>query len=93
MKLDDLLKKLKKIVGADWVRTDDLTRYYYGADIITYLGQGAIYPENHPLLVVYPDSAKDVQAVVRLVQKHDIPLYAIGGGTVMLIGFIRTRLT
>ncbi len=67
MKLDDLLKKLKRIVGADWVRTDDLTRYYYGADIITYLGQGAIYPENHPLLVVYPGSAKDVQAVVRLV--------------------------
>ena len=88
MKLDDLAKRLKSIVGADWVRADDLTRYYYGADVATYLGQEAIYPENHPLLVVYPGSAKDVQAVVRLVQKHDIPLYAIGGGTVMLIGSI-----
>jgi FAD/FMN-containing dehydrogenase len=91
MKLDDLVKKLNRIVGAAWVRTDDLTRYYYGADVATYLGQGAIYPENHPLLVVFPGSAKDVQGVVRLVQKHDIPLYAIGGGTVLLIGSIPAK--
>jgi len=42
MKRADLVKKLKKIVGTQWVRTDDLTRYYYGADIATYLGQGAM---------------------------------------------------
>lgn len=88
MKMNDLVKKLKRIVGADWVRKDDLTKYYYSVDIATHFGQGAIYPENHPLLVVYPGSAKDVQEVVRLAQKHDIPLYAIGGGTVLLIGSI-----
>jgi FAD/FMN-containing dehydrogenase len=37
---------------------------------------------------VYPGSAKDVQQVVRLAQKHNIPLYAVGGGTVILIGSI-----
>jgi hypothetical protein len=86
MKHADVLRKLKSIVGGDWVRTDDLTRYYYGADIATYLGQGAIYPENHPLFVVYPRSAQDIQKVVKLAQKHTIPLYAVGGGTVLLIG-------
>jgi len=52
MKHAGVLRKLQSIVGPDWVRTDELTRYYYGADIATYLGQGAIYPENHPLFVV-----------------------------------------
>lgn len=88
MKMNDLVKKLKGMVGADWVRRDDLTRYYYGADIITHFGRGLIYPENYPLLVVYPGSARDVQEVVRLAQKHDTPLYAIGGGTALLIGSI-----
>jgi len=88
MKLSNLEKKLKKIVGADWVRTDDLTRYYYSVDVLTHFGQGSIYPEYRPLFVVYPASTKDVQAVVTLAQKHDTPVYAIGGGTVILIGSI-----
>ena len=91
MKRDALLKKLKSIVGADWVRTDDLTRYYYGADIATYLGQGAIYPENHPLFVVYPASTQDIQKVVKVAQRGGIPLYAIGGGTVLLMGSMPAR--
>lgn len=88
MKVNDLVKKLKRILGADWVRTDVLSRYYYGVDVITHFSQGSIYPENHPLLIVYPGSAKDVQGVIKVSQKHDIPLYAIGGGTVLLIGSI-----
>lgn len=76
MKVNDLVKKLKRILGADWVRTDVLSRYYYGVDVITHFSQGSIYPENHPLLIVYPGSAKDVQGVIKVSQKHDIPLYA-----------------
>ena len=88
MKKSDLIAKLKRIVGADWVRTDDLTRYHFGSDVITHFGQGALYPENHPVVVVMPESAKDIQSVINLAKNNNIPLYAIGGGTVLLIGSI-----
>jgi hypothetical protein len=88
MKAGTLVKKLKGIVGADWVRSDTLSRYYYGCDVVTHFGQGAIYPENHPLVIVYPGSAKQIQSVLNLARKNNIPLYAIGGGTVLLIGSI-----
>ncbi|MCX8044499.1 MAG: FAD-binding oxidoreductase [Desulfobacterota bacterium] len=88
MKTQDIIKNLKKIVGADWVRTDDLSRYHFGSDVLTYFGQGALYPENHPLMIVMPESTKHVQAVIRFAGKNNIPLYAIGGGTVLLIGSI-----
>jgi FAD/FMN-containing dehydrogenase len=86
--MNTIIKKLQKIVGAEWVRSDSLTQYFYGADVLTYFGQGALYPENHPLAVVYPASTKEVQAVVNLARKEKAPLYAVGGGTVLLIGSI-----
>ena len=88
MKKNDLITKLKRIVGADWVRTDDLTKYHFGSDVLTHFGQGALYPEHHPMVVVMPESAKDIQAVINLAKNNNIPLYAIGGGTVLLIGSI-----
>ena len=48
MKKDAIIKKLAKIVGADWVRTDDLSRYHFGNDVLTHFGQGALYPDNKP---------------------------------------------
>ncbi len=88
MKKSDLLKKLKRIVGSEWVREDDLTKFHFGADVLTHFGQGALYPENHPLMVVFPETNKHIQAVVKLAEQNKIPLYAIGGGTVLLIGSI-----
>ncbi len=88
MKKADIIKRLKRIVGAEWVRTDALTRYHFGSDVLTHFGQGALYPENHPLVVVMPESVKDIQAIVRLAGSNNIPLYAVGGGTVLLIGSI-----
>ena len=82
------MKRLKRIVGAEWVRIDKLSKYYYGSDVMTYFGQGALYPENHPLVIIYPKSVKDIQSVIRLAKKNNIPLYAIGAGTVLLIGSI-----
>ncbi len=40
------------------------------------------------MAVVYPGSTKDVQAVVNLARREKIALYAVGGGTVLLIGSI-----
>ena len=73
MKAQDVIKGLKKIVGADWVRTDELSRFHNGADVLTHFGQGAMYPENHPLAVVMPGSTKDVQSVVRFAGKNNVP--------------------
>jgi FAD/FMN-containing dehydrogenase len=81
-----VINQLKKIVGREWVRTDVLSGYYYGADVLTYFGQGALYPETHPMAVVYPGSVKEIQAIVNLVRKSDLPLYPVGGGTVLLVG-------
>ncbi len=88
MKKEELMKRLKKIVGADWVRSDELSRFHFGCDVMTHFGQGALYPENHPLMVVFPENVKHIQAVMRLANKNKIPVYAVGGGTVLLIGSI-----
>jgi len=87
-KMKNIVDKLKKIVGAEWVRTDALTRYYYASDVMTHFGQGALYPENRPLAVVYPDSPQQIQAIVNLARENDIPIYPVGGGTVLLVGSI-----
>ena len=86
--MENITSKLKKIVGAEWVRTDPHTKYYYASDVMTYFGQGALYPENLPLAVVYPGSTKEIQSIVNLARKNAIPLYPVGGGTVLLIGSI-----
>jgi len=86
--MKNIVDKLKKIVGAEWVRTDALTRYYYASDVMTHFGQGALYPENRPLAVVYPDSPQQIQAIVNLARENDIPIYPVGGGTVLLVGSI-----
>ena len=83
-----IITKLKKVVGAEWVRNDSLTRYYHASDVMTHFGQGALYPENLPLAIVYPGSTKEVQAIVNLARKNDIPIYPVGGGTVLLVGSI-----
>ena len=88
MKKDAIIKKIAKIVGADWVRTDDLSRYHFGTDVLTHFGQGAMYPDNKPMVIVFPGSTSDVQKVIKLANENKIGLYAIGGGTVLLIGSI-----
>jgi len=91
MKKEGIVAKLKKIMGPAWVRDDDLTRYYYGSDVLTYFARGNIYPENHPLVVVYPESAGQIQKVLKLASSHRLPVYAVGGGTILLIGSMPGR--
>ncbi len=83
-----IVKKLKSIVGAEWVRTDRLTRFHYSNDVVTYISSGKMYAPNPPLVIVFPASTKDIQSILRLASKNNVPLYAIGGGTVLLIGSV-----
>ena len=73
-----VIRKIERIVGKVWVRTDDLTRYSYGYDVITYFSKGAVYPENHPLAVVYPGSTREVQAVVTIAENCGFRLKSAG---------------
>jgi hypothetical protein len=86
--LNQIIKKLENIVGSEWVRTDRLTRYHYSNDVVTHISSGKMYAPNPPLVIVFPGSTKDVQSILRLASKNNIPLYAIGGGTVLLIGSV-----
>jgi FAD/FMN-containing dehydrogenase len=86
--MSGIVDRLKRIVGKEWVHSDKLTRYYYGSDVMTHFAQGAIYPENHPLAVVFPGSVKEVQAIVNLARRSNVPIYPVGGGTVLLVGSI-----
>ena len=69
----DTAQALERVVGAAHVRRDDALLREYGADA---LGRG------HPAdLVVFPGSAADVAAVVRLCAAQRLPLTPRGAGT------------
>ena len=69
----EFLDALVAIVGAAHVRTDEASRDSYGADALK---------RGRPAdVVVMPDGAEDVSAVMRLCHDHRVPLVPRGGGT------------
>jgi glycolate oxidase len=69
----EFLDALRGIVGAAHVRTDDVSRATYGADALK---------RGRPAdVVVLPDGAAEVSAVMRLCGAHGVPLVPRGGGT------------
>jgi glycolate oxidase len=68
-----LLAQLADALGAAHVRTDAASRQIYGTDALK---------RGHPAdLVVFPGSAQDVAAVVRLCAAHRQPIIPRGGGS------------
>ncbi len=64
---------MRAAVGAAHVRTDDASRETYGADALN---------RGHPAdVVVCPDGADEVSAVMRLCGQYRVPLVPRGGGT------------
>ena len=68
--MKNMVGKLKKIDGAEWVRTDQLSTYYHASDVMTHFGQGNLFPQNKRMAVVYPGSAPQIQGIVNLARKH-----------------------
>ena len=65
--------QLHAIVGADHVRTDEPSRQTYGIDCTK---------RGHPAdVVVMPDGARDVAAIVGLCAEHRVPMVPRGAGT------------
>ena len=69
----EFVDALRAIVGDAHVRTDEASRTTYGADALK---------RGHPAdVVVMPDGAEEVSAVMRLCGTHRVPLVPRGGGT------------
>ncbi len=77
------VKALKKIVGDDFVTTEDYPRLAvaYGCTGYDLLRLRHKQIENLPDVVVYPDTTEQVEQLVAYAVKNKIPLYVYGGGS------------
>jgi glycolate oxidase len=77
-----IVSNLRDIVGADYVRSDDVSRDLYGVDA---LGKG-----HPPDVVVIPADTQQVVAIARLCNDHRVPLVVRGAGTGFTGGAVPT---
>ncbi len=71
--LQALERALATVLGGANVRADRASRALYATDASVY--------QIVPLLVAFPASARDVQAIVRVCREFRVPITARGGGT------------
>ena len=74
MTVESLVDRLREIVGDDGLVTDPVARLTYESDALTHL-------RIEPGAVVLPESVKQVQDVVRLCHRTNVPFVARGHGT------------
>jgi glycolate oxidase len=79
----ELSAALVSIVGADWTRTDEASRWHYGTDALL---RGA--PAD---LVLLPADVEQVAAIARLCHAHRVPLVIRGAGTGYTGGSVPVR--
>ncbi len=70
----ELLSKLKTIVGADGLSATEADRALHAQDQST-------HPAVMPDVVIWPESTQQVSAVVKVAAEHKIPVTAWGAGT------------
>ena len=77
------VEALKKIVGDEYVTTEDYPRLAvaYGCTGYDLLRLRHKQIENVPDVVVYPDTTEQVEQLVAYAVEHKIPLYVYGGGS------------
>lgn len=73
----------KKIVGDDFVRTDNYSRLSvaYGKTMHDVLRMRQKIVENIPDAVIYPDTREQIEAIVAYCATNKIPVYVYGGGS------------
>ena len=82
-KVDKLIEDLKKVVGQDYVLSEQ-------ADLMVYEYDGSV-DKAFPVLVVLPSDTKEVSEVVKLAREHDLPIVARGAGTGLSGGAVAER--
>lgn len=71
--LEEVERKLKEVVGAEWVSSNRADLSVYGRDFTIFSGE-------RPNLVVLPQSTEEVQGVVRVAYEHKIPVVPLTTG-------------
>jgi len=71
--LREAKKEFEEALGAEWVSDSPAVLTCYHRDFTIIVG-------NKPQLVVLPSSTEEVQSVVRIAQKHEIPLLVMTTG-------------
>ncbi len=83
------VEALKEIVGQDNVQNDDFSRVKYGTgktmEEALRLREGIV--EEAPDLVVHPRNTEDVRKIVVYCNEQRIPVYVVGGGSSVTMGF------
>jgi glycolate oxidase len=70
----EFLVRLERIVGADGLVRDE-------SELLTYESDGLMSHRSRPAAAVLPETAEQVQGVVRLCHQHAVPFVARGQGT------------
>lgn len=82
------IEALQKIVGEEYVRTDDYARVSvaYGKTAYDAMRLREKRLDSLPDVVVYPAKTKEVEDIVAYCTKEKIPLYVYGGGSSVTMG-------
>ncbi len=77
------IAQFKKIVGDEFVRTDDYSRVSvaYGKTMYDIMRLRAKRLDNVPDAVLYPESKQQIEQIVAYCAKNKIPVYVYGGGS------------
>jgi glycolate oxidase len=77
------VKELRSLLGADRVLDDPLERHIFSKD--------ASLMRGDPQCIVFPGTASEVAAIVRVAAAHDLPVIARGAGTGLTAGATPTQ--
>ena len=86
MSKSDLLSTLTALLGPSCIRTDEASLALLACDAMHPSRLPAGSESARPLCVVSPQSASEVQEVVRLANAHRVPLTPLGGGSGLMGG-------
>ena len=87
--LEEMVRRLARIVGKDNVLSSDLDRFVYARDRApfgTYRLREGRLPEGWPCVVVRPADVSEVAAVLRLASETGTPVVPYGAGSGVLGG-------
>jgi len=89
----EVLGRLKKIAGAENVKTDDYSRLEvaYGKTLLDLIRLRRKIVENIPDAVVCPRNKDDVRSIVKLCNREKIPITVFGGGSSVTRGVECTK--
>ncbi|WP_287585239.1 FAD-binding oxidoreductase, partial [Candidatus Borrarchaeum sp.] len=78
---EEIIRELAKIVGDDYITTDDADLVAYSSDVLSSAFE-------KPDCVVMPENTSQISSIIKLANRDRIPVIARGGGTSELGGCV-----